>query len=64
MKTLIRLLVLLAIPVFLLWSSVGDADDKKADVAFPHFRMQEIETGLKVGYAVLLVDINNDRPRA
>jgi hypothetical protein len=28
--------------------------------AFPRFRMQEIETGLGVGYAVLLVDINGD----
>ncbi|PYK09200.1 MAG: hypothetical protein DME61_07350, partial [Verrucomicrobia bacterium] len=65
MKTLFRLLVLLALPIFLAWSSVGDADEKnaeeeKSEVAFPHFRMQEIETGLKVGYAVLLVDINND----
>jgi hypothetical protein len=34
------------------------ADD--AGPAFPHFRMQEIETGLKVGYAVLLVDVNGD----
>lgn len=29
-------------------------------VVFPRFQMQEIETGLKVGYAVLLVDINTD----
>jgi hypothetical protein len=34
-------------------------DDPKTP-AFPHFRMQEIETGLKVGYAVLLVDLNGD----
>ncbi len=27
---------------------------------FPRFRAQEIETGLQVGYAVLLVDINGD----
>src|SRR5438445_5486338 len=65
MKTLLRLSLLLAFPIFLLWSSVGDADEKsaeekKSDVVFPHFRMQEIETGLKVGYAVLLEDINND----
>src|SRR6266849_4254121 len=65
MKTLFRLLILLALPLFLAWSSVGDADEKnaeekKGEVAFPHFRMQEIETDLKVGYAVLLVDINND----
>jgi hypothetical protein len=34
--------------------------DDKPDVAFPSFRVQEIEKGLKVGYAVLLVDINGD----
>jgi hypothetical protein len=60
MKTRLAWLVLLALPAFFLWSSPGDADDGKGEVAFPHFRMQEIETGLKVGYAVLLVDINND----
>jgi FG-GAP-like repeat len=36
------------------------ADDKPADVAFPTFRVQEIETTFKVGYAVILVDINGD----
>src|SRR5437762_9140460 len=36
------------------------AADEKAAVVFPTFRMQEIETGLKVGYAVLLVDVNGD----
>jgi hypothetical protein len=41
---------------FLLTATVR-AEDK---VDFPHFRMQEIERGLKVGYAVLLVDINGD----
>jgi hypothetical protein len=35
-------------------------EEPKGEVAFPHFRMQEIETGLKVGYAVLIADINND----
>jgi hypothetical protein len=60
MKTLFRLLTLLTIPVYFSWSNIGDAEEKKAEVTFPHFRMQEIETGLKVGYAVLLVDINND----
>src|SRR5437773_1549008 len=29
-------------------------------VAFPTFRMQELETGLGVGYAVLLVDVDGD----
>src|SRR5438876_5544943 len=28
--------------------------------AFPHFRVQEVATDLKVGYAVLLVDLNGD----
>lgn len=43
------------------WFSYHPAlgDDKPA-VAFPRFRMQEIETGLTVGYGVLLVDINGD----
>jgi hypothetical protein len=35
-------------------------DDGKTAAAFPQFRTQEIETGLKVGYAVLLVDLNGD----
>jgi hypothetical protein len=38
----------------------GRTDETKAAVSFPRFRMQEIETGLKVGYAVLLVDLNGD----
>src|SRR5262249_19714816 len=42
--------------VFAPWSLSGRAD-KAAEIAFPRFRVQEIETGLKVGYAVLLVDI-------
>jgi hypothetical protein len=32
-----------------------------AQPAFPRFRMQEIETKLGVGYAVLLVDVNGDK---
>ena len=38
----------------------GRGVEPKTAVAFPRFRMQEIETGLKVGYAVLLVDVNGD----
>jgi hypothetical protein len=38
--------------------ALGDEPAKAADL--PHFRVQEIETGLKVGYAVLLVDVNGD----
>jgi hypothetical protein len=45
---------------FMTWAIAGDKEEAKENVAFPHFRMQEIETGLKVGYAVLLVDINGD----
>src|SRR5918911_1738290 len=41
------------------------APDARADgptpaASLPRFRVQEIETGLKVGYAVLLVDLNGD----
>src|SRR5262249_40130401 len=32
----------------------------KAEAAVPQFRTQEIEKGLGVGYAVLLVDVNGD----
>jgi hypothetical protein len=60
MKTRLGLLVLLAFPALLTWNFFGFADEPKAEVAFPHFHMQEIETGLKVGYAVLIADINND----
>src|SRR5262249_30914947 len=31
-----------------------------ASPAFPGFRMEEIDTNLRVGYAVLLVDVNGD----
>jgi hypothetical protein len=33
---------------------------EEPSVTFPRFRVQEIETGLGVGYAVLLADLNND----
>jgi hypothetical protein len=60
MKTRWTWLLLLALPVLFPWHSFGDDKDGKADVVFPHFRMQEIETGLQIGYAVLVADINND----
>jgi hypothetical protein len=41
--------------------ATGRADEPGQAVAFPQFRMQEIETGLGVGYAVLAVDVNGDR---
>ena len=64
MKTRWTWLLLLALPVLFPWHSFDD--DKKDEtkdeskVAFPSFRMQEIETGLQIGYAVLVADINND----
>ncbi len=51
----------LLVPLALLLSiAPAWSDEKPADVAFPHFRMQEIPEQFKVGYAVLLVDINGD----
>jgi hypothetical protein len=38
----------------------GPAAAEPAADGFPTFRMEEIEKGLGVGYAVLLVDLNND----
>jgi hypothetical protein len=52
--------LLMAAVALLPWPAPGHAEDAKGDVVFPRFRMQEIETGLKVGYAVLLVDLNGD----
>ncbi len=47
-----------AVLVVLCCTLSAQSDETK--VTFPRFRMQEIETGLKVGYAVLLVDLNSD----
>lgn len=33
---------------------------RQPNSTFPHFRIQEIETGLTIGYGVLLVDMNGD----
>ncbi len=35
--------------------------EQPADAIICNFKMQEIETTLKVGYAVLLVDVNGDK---
>jgi hypothetical protein len=51
-------LVALLLPAAL--AMLGRGDEARDAVAFPAFRVQEIETGLKVGYAVLLVDVNGD----
>lgn len=53
----IRLAILAVALVGFTWLCPAQAEDK---AAFPSFRMQEIETGLTVGYAVTLVDINGD----
>jgi len=50
--------VTLALGIYI--SVPSRCEEAEPGVAFPHFRMQEIETGLKVGYAVLLVDLNGD----
>jgi hypothetical protein len=44
----------------LLCQQIALHGDEAKEPAFPSFRVQEIETGLKVGYAVLLVDVNDD----
>ncbi|MGH7224941.1 MAG: FG-GAP repeat domain-containing protein, partial [Gemmataceae bacterium] len=49
------LVVLVPLLAFLQASPAADKDG-----AIPEFRIQEIEKGLGVGYAVLLVDVNND----
>ncbi len=41
-------------------SLVGRGETPSAPAAFPNFRVQEIDRSLKVGYAVLLVDVNGD----
>jgi hypothetical protein len=42
------------------WNLISFGDETRKKVAVPRFRMQEIETTLGVGYAVLLVDVNGD----
>jgi hypothetical protein len=54
-------LLLLGLVATLALGVAGQSEAQKTDVAFPTFKMQEIETGLKVGYAVLLVDVNADQ---
>jgi hypothetical protein len=44
----------------LLADSPSNATAAEPIAPFPTFRMQELETGLGVGYAVLLVDVNGD----
>jgi hypothetical protein len=57
-KPLLLLLVILPLLVFSSGHTLGE--DSKTDAPFPRFRVQEIETGLQIGYAVLLVDLNGD----
>jgi VCBS repeat-containing protein len=57
-KLLLGLAALLCTLLPLARPAQGPADAPKA--AFPRFKVQEIENGLKVGYAVLLVDVNHD----
>src|SRR5262249_39836503 len=54
---LVCLAVLFALAVGPLSGHTGPANP---GISFPRFRVQEIETTLKVGYAVLLADLNGD----
>src|SRR6516165_8657337 len=49
-----------AMVVFDLTAQSSPTAEPKIGVAFPRFRMQEIAADLKVGYAVLLIDLNGD----
>jgi hypothetical protein len=53
------LVVVLPLAVAALGSSADEPRQEPA-ATFPHFRVQEIETTLGVGYGVLLVDVNAD----
>src|SRR5215470_13860755 len=58
-RTVLAALLLLTLALLLPWrgkSPPANAAEKPA----PSFRVQEIEKGLGVGYAVLLVDVNGD----
>jgi hypothetical protein len=57
--TLIALVAVLALAAGLL--SPPSAADAPPEAVIASFKVQEIETTLKVGYAVLLVDINTDK---
>src|SRR5881275_2493505 len=46
-------------PLLFALRPAGTADEAPT-AAFPHFDVKEIEKGLGVGYAVRLVDVNND----
>src|SRR5438874_9731647 len=49
-----------ATTLLILGGATLDSRSDEPKTAFPGFRMQEIATDLKVGYAVLLVDLNGD----
>jgi len=48
------------LPVLVIAARSSAEPASKAPVAFPHFRVQEIDKSLTVGYGVKLVDINGD----
>jgi hypothetical protein len=60
MRTATILLVGLLATVGILDAGTGGADSLAPPWA-PKFKVQEIDTGLKIGYAVLIADINGDR---
>src|SRR5271154_1906109 len=60
MKALLLPAASLAVVVACLCLAAAARADKPDGPAFPDFEMKEIETGLGIGYAVLLVDLNGD----
>jgi hypothetical protein len=46
--------------ILMAWALLGQAEEPKGESPFPKFRMQELDTSLKVGYAVLLEDVDGD----
>jgi len=62
MKATLRLLAVTSLMLGAL-TSFGRAEEPKLEPAFPKFRMEEIDTSLKVGYAVLLEDLDGDGKR-
>jgi hypothetical protein len=60
MKKSLLLLAVLCTALVFEGPAGGEGEVKETRVSFPRFRMQEIETKLGVGYAVLLVDVNGD----
>ncbi len=51
----------LGLILLLLTGTTAPADEPPPPAGFPKFKVQEIDTALKIGYAVILEDINGDK---